>query len=173
MVRRDREQETHNAKIFSPMDTSSLRTGTQSTTDTKHPGSETHQEVNEVHWWCGGGGGKCAVYPVCRWYAWSAEYWGTWQPILQPWVPMFSYCYTGAPLQESPADNISKCIRCQNKEKWKIQTNREESFSDLCRELLQVQDLQCVPRFSFKGHQMLPSLHGHNADLKDNDYFRQ
>lgn len=31
MTRRDREQETHMAKIFSPTDTSSLRTGTQST----------------------------------------------------------------------------------------------------------------------------------------------
>lgn len=35
MVRRDREQDTHKAKIFSPMDTSSLRTGTQSTVGTK------------------------------------------------------------------------------------------------------------------------------------------
>lgn len=31
MVRRDSEQDTHRAKIFSPTDTSSLRTGTQST----------------------------------------------------------------------------------------------------------------------------------------------
>lgn len=31
MVRRDSEQDTHKAKIFSPTDTSSLRTGTQST----------------------------------------------------------------------------------------------------------------------------------------------
>ena len=35
MVRSDSEQDTHKAKIFSPTDTSSLRTGTQSTEGTE------------------------------------------------------------------------------------------------------------------------------------------
>lgn len=42
----------------------------------------------------------------------------------------------------------------------------------LCRKLLQVQDLQSVSWPGLKRHQLLPSLRGHNTDLKKKDEIR-
>lgn len=104
MVRRDREQETHKAKIFSPTDTSSLRIGTQSTVGTQQRVLLMRGAEKEIYAWCGCSA-AVSVYPECRWCAWSAEYSGTWGPSLQPGVPMSSYCCTDVLSQKPPTEN--------------------------------------------------------------------
>lgn len=100
MVRRDREQDTHRAKIFSPTDTRSLRIGTQSTVDTQQ------RELWRRDARCGCSA-AVSIYPVCRWCAWSAEYSGTWGPSQQPWGPMSSYCCTDVLSQTPPTENTT------------------------------------------------------------------
>lgn len=139
--------------------------------------------------WCGCSA-AVRVYPECRWCAWSAEYSGTWGPSLQPGVPMSSYCCTDVLLQKPPTGNDNNRINSQNQiRRWILQhtsfffnkldwidkkTERwNQIHTDLCRELLQVQDLQSISWLGSERHQLLPSLHGHNTDLKNNYHFGQ
>lgn len=181
MVRRDREQETHKAKIFSPTDTSSLRIGTQSTVGTQQRVLLMRGAEKEIYVWCGCSA-AVSVYPECRWCAWSAEYSGTWGPSLQPGVPMSSYCCTDVLSQKPPTENDTTASTTRTKYgheyynilfffqqirlNWQKTKRWNQIHTDLCRELLQVQDLQSISWLGSERHQLLPSLHGHNTDLK-------